>query len=134
MAGPVTVLFACVHNAGRSQMAAALFNQMSDPARARAISAGTRPADCVHAVVVEAMCESGLDLSAATPRLLTPELAAGVDRLVTMGCAEQCPALPGVRREDWPLPDPRDEPLARVREIRDAIRERVASLIAAEGW
>jgi arsenate reductase (thioredoxin) len=101
------VVFACVHNAGRSQMAAAWFNALTDPSRARAVSAGTRPGDHVHPVVVDAMREVDIDLSAATPRLLTREIAAGAALLVTMGCGEECPFIPGVRREDWPLDDPR---------------------------
>lgn len=124
------VLFACVHNAGRSQMAAALFNRAADPARARAISAGTRPADRVHPEVVEAMRELGVDLSNARPRLLTDDLARTTDLLVTMGCGEACPHVPGLSRDDWPLPDPKGEPPERVREIRDEIRVRVEGLVA----
>lgn len=129
-----TVIFACVHNAGRSQMAAALFNALSAPALARAVSAGTRPGDRVHPEVVEVMREVGLDLSAERPRLLTEELARGAELLVTMGCGDACPAVPGLRRDDWPLPDPKGQPLERVREIRDEIRERVRELIAREAW
>ena len=128
------VLFACVHNAGRSQMAAAFFNALADPTRARALSAGTVPAERVHPEVVAAMAEVGIDLSAARPRRLTDELAAGAHVLVTMGCGEACPLVPGLRREDWPLPDPKGQPPARVREIRDAIRGRVAALVDAAGW
>ena len=128
------VLFACVHNAGRSQMAAALFNALADPAKARAVSAGTSPGDRVHPIVVEALREVGIDLSGARPRKLTEELAAGADLLITMGCGDQCPHVPGLRRYDWPLADPKDQPLARVREIRDDIRARVEALIGAEGW
>ena len=86
-----TVLFACVHNAGRSQMAAAFFNALADPAKAHAQSAGTRPADRVHPVVIEAMREEGVDLSGTTPRRLTPELARGAGWLITMGCGDECP-------------------------------------------
>ncbi len=128
------VIFACVHNAGRSQMAAALFNKLGDPSKARALSAGTAPADRVHPVVVAVMQEEGLDLSRAHPQKLTPDLAAGAELLITMGCGDDCPYLPGVRRDDWPLPDPKDQPIERVRAIRDDIRARVASLIAREGW
>jgi arsenate reductase len=128
------VIFACLHNAGRSQMAAAFFNQMTDPARARAISAGTRPADRVHPEVVEVMREAGLDLAGATPQRLTPELAAGARHLVTMGCGEECPFLPGVQVQDWPLDDPKGQPTPRVREIRDRIRARVAEFVRAQGW
>jgi arsenate reductase (thioredoxin) len=127
-----TVVFACVHNAGRSQMAAGWFRHLADPARARAISAGTEPGERVHPVVVEAMREVGIDLSATTPQKLTPELAAGSQVLVTMGCGDKCPFVPGARVEDWPLEDPKDQPLERVRAIRDEIRDRVADLIALE--
>lgn len=129
-----TVIFACVHNAGRSQMAAAFFNQMADTAIARAASAGTRPGERVHPEVVEAMRESGIDLSTAKPELLTPELAAGADLLITMGCGDECPVVPGVRRDDWPLSDPKGQPAERVRQIRDDIRGRVWKLLANEGW
>jgi arsenate reductase len=128
-----TVIFACVRNAGRSQMAAAFFNRLADPARARALSAGTRPADRVHPEVVAVTQEEGVDLSAARPRTLTPELAAEADLLITMGCGDECPYLPGARREDWPLDDPQGQPLDRVRAIRDDIRARVEALIAREG-
>ena len=100
-----TYIFACVHNAGRSQMAAAFFNQLADPQKARAVSAGTAPGPRVHPVVLEIMQEIGLDLSHAQPQLLTEELATGATLLVTMGCGEKCPYVPGLRRDDWPLPD-----------------------------
>jgi arsenate reductase len=128
------VLFACVHNAGRSQMAAALFNAVADPAKARALSAGTRPASRVHPEVLDALREVGIDLSAAIPRRLTPELAREASLLVTMGCGEDCPAVPGLRREDWPLPDPKDQPIERVREIRAEVERRVRDLVARNGW
>lgn len=128
------VLFACTHNAGRSQMAAALFNALADPSRARAISAGTRPGPAVHPEVAAVMRELGFDLSSAAPRLLTDELAAGVDLLVTMGCGEECPYVPGVERDDWALPDPKGRPLEEVRAIRDRIRAQVESLVARRGW
>jgi arsenate reductase len=128
------VVFACVHNAGRSQMAAAFFTQLADPQRARAVSAGTAPAAHVHPQVVAAMREVGIDLAAARPTKLTPELAAGASLLVTMGCGEACPAVPGLRREDWPLADPKDQQLDGVRAIRDDVRARVHALIAREGW
>jgi arsenate reductase len=127
-----TVIFACVHNAGRSQMAAAFFNALADPARMRALSAGTEPGPRVHPVVVDAMNEAGIDLKDATPRRLTAELARGAQLLVTMGCGEACPAVPGLRRLDWPLPDPKGRALADVRPIRDEIRRRVEALIAEE--
>ena len=125
-----TVIFACVHNAGRSQMAAAFFNAIADPKRARAVSAGTQPGARVHAEVVAAMREVGVDLSAAVPQRLTDELAAGADLLITMGCGDACPAVPGLRRDDWPLPDPKGQPIERVREIRDEICSRVSDLVA----
>jgi arsenate reductase len=130
-----TVIFACVHNAGRSQMAAAWFNELADPGKARAVSAGTEPGDRVHPEVLAAMNEVGVDLSGATPRLLTPEMVAGAGRLVTMGCGEACPvAPPSVVRDDWPLDDPKGKPLERVRIIRDDIRERVRALLREQGW
>ena len=129
-----TVLFACVHNAGRSQISAALFNLLADPAEARAISAGTEPGSSVHPEVLAAMKELGVDLSAAKPRKLTKELAESASLLVTLGCGESCPVVPGLRREDWPLEDPKEKPMPRVREIRDAIAARIRQLIEREGW
>jgi len=128
------VLFACIHNAGRSQMAAALFNVAADPAKARALSAGTTPGPAVHPEVAAAMREIDIDLSSAKPRLLTDDLAGSVSMLITMGCGEECPYVPGVERDDWALPDPKGRPIAEVRAIRDDIRRRVASLIEARGW
>jgi arsenate reductase (thioredoxin) len=128
------VIFACVHNAGRSQMAAAFFNALVDPARARATSAGTSPGDRVHPEVVAAMTEVGIDLAGARPQRLTPELAGTAQMLVTMGCGDECPFVPGVSRDDWPLDDPKGRPLDEVRGIRDQIRARVEDLIAREGW
>ena len=130
----VNVVFACVHNAGRSQMAAAFFNELADPARARATSAGTQPAEAVHRVVVDVMKEAGIDVSGHRPRLLTPELAKDARLLVTMGCGDECPVVPGLERADWPLPDPRDRPLAEVRAIRDDVRSRVLRLVTSRGW
>ena len=132
-APPRTVLFACVQNAGRSQIAAALFNQLADPAKARAISAGTRPAARVHPETVQVMREEGVDLSAATPQMLTPDLARGVGVLVTMGCGDACPVVPGTPVEDWPLEDPQGQPLSEVRRIKEQIRTRVEDLIARLG-
>ncbi|MCE9672302.1 arsenate reductase ArsC [Myxococcus stipitatus] len=129
-----TVIFACVHNAGRSQMAAAFFNALVAPERARAVSAGTRPGERVHPEVVAAMAEVGLDLSEVRPRLLTDELARDARWLVTMGCGEVCPHVPGSRRDDWPLEDPKGQPVERVREIRDEVRARVVTLLQREGW
>ena len=129
-----TVLFACVENAGRSQMAAALFNALAEPSAARALSAGTDPAERVHPAVAQVMRELGLELGDAPPRHLTRDLVARADVLITMGCGAACPVVPGVPHEDWPLPDPKDEPVERVREIRDQIRARVEALIARSGW
>lgn len=129
-----TVLFACVHNAGRSQMAAAFFNASSDPSKARALCAGTEPAAQVHPEVVEAMREVGIDLSGARPTRLTGELASQAQMLVTMGCGEACPLVPGLRRENWNLSDPRGQSPEHVRTIRDDIRRRVERLVATEGW
>jgi arsenate reductase (thioredoxin) len=129
-----TVLFACVHNAGRSQMAAALFNELADPARARAISAGTEPGSQVHPEVVTAMREVGIELAAASPQKLTDELAATASLLVTMGCGETCPAVPGLKRMDWPLEDPKGKPIDRIRRIRDDVRQRVSELLGQQGW
>jgi arsenate reductase len=129
-----TVIFACVHNAGRSQMAAAFFNGLADPDSARALSAGTAPAERVHTEVVTVMAECGIDLTGVTPRRLTADLAAGAAWLITMGCGDQCPFIPGAHIEDWPLPDPKGRPLDEVRDIRDEISRRVQALIAREGW
>jgi arsenate reductase (thioredoxin) len=128
-----TYLFACVHNAGRSQMAAAFFNALADPRHARAISAGTAPGERVHPEVVAMMREVGIDLGAAKPQKLTTELAAGTSVLVTMGCGDECPYVPGMRIEDWPLEDPKAKPAGVVRRIRDEIRSRVEDLIRREG-
>jgi len=122
-----TVIFACVHNAGRSQMASAFFNQ-APPAGWRALSAGTQPAEHVHPVVAEVMNELGLDLSSAQPQKLTDELARDAALLVTMGCGENCPYVPGLEVQDWALPDPKGQPIERVREIRDEIKGRVLRL------
>jgi len=129
-----TVLFACVHNAGRSQIAAALFNASADRAKARAVSAGTQPGVGVHPEVVTTMRELGIDLAEARPTLLTEELARGASLLVTMGCGEACPVIPGVPREDWPLDDPKGRPIEDVRRIRDEIRARVTALLARESF
>ena len=107
---PLVVVFACVHNAGRSQTAAAYFNQIAHLDKARALSAGTQPAARVYPEVVDAMREAGVDLRAAKPPLLTPDVAPRIDWLITMGCGESGPVLPGARREDWPLDDPQGQP------------------------
>jgi arsenate reductase (thioredoxin) len=129
-----TVLFACVHNAGRSQMAAGWFNLLVDSTKAQAISAGTDPSPRVHPEVVAAMNEVGVDLSGAPTSKLTTELAQGAQTLITMGCGDQCPVVPGLKRDDWPLEDPKGKPIARVREIRDEIRQHVEALLEREGW
>ena len=129
-----TVIFACVHNAGRSQMASAFFNALADPERARAVSAGTEPGGRVHPEVVITMAELGIDLSAARPQRLTDELAASGTWLVTMGCGEQCPHVPGLQRADWPLEDPKGRSPERVAEIRDEVRARVAVFVREQGW
>jgi arsenate reductase len=145
-----TVIFACVHNAGRSQMAAAWFNHLrkiqtatsklqtphanlqretKEATEIQAISAGTSPADRIHPEVLEVMNEVGIDLSSATPQKLTAQLAEGGALLVTMGCGDECPYVPGLKIEDWPLEDPKGKPIERVREIRDEIRDRVEDLL-----
>jgi arsenate reductase (thioredoxin) len=129
-----TVLFACVHNAGRSQMAAAIFNKLADPQKARAVSAGTQPATRVHPEVVDAMRELRVDLSNLVPKKLTDELARGADILITMGCGDECPVVPGIARDDWPLEDPKGQPVERVRLIRFEIERRVRRLLAERGW
>jgi arsenate reductase len=131
---PARVIFACVHNAGRSQMAAALFNDLADPSRAVALSAGTAPGPRVHPVVVDAMHEIGIDVSAARPTLLTDDLAREAALLVTMGCGDACPHVPGLARDDWPLADPKERPLEEVRGIRDDIAGRVRALLDGRGW
>jgi glycerol uptake facilitator-like aquaporin/protein-tyrosine-phosphatase len=127
--GPMkTFIFACVHNAGRSQMAAAFFNLYAEPG-CRAISAGTQPAERVHPEVAAVMQEIGIDLSAARPQKLTGELTRRADVLVTMGCGEACPFVPGMRVIDWQLPDPKGQLIEKVREIRDQIHEQVKGLL-----
>jgi arsenate reductase (thioredoxin) len=128
------VIFACVHNAGRSQMAAAFFNHLANPTLAHAVSAGTNPADRVHPAVVEVMQEAGLDLRDSRPQRLTAALAHDARLLVTMGCGDQCPFAPGVAVADWPLPDPKDRPVEEVRRIRDDVRGRVETLVTSSGW
>jgi arsenate reductase len=127
-----TFIFACIHNAGRSQMSAAFFNQLAAPDLARGISAGTRPAEHVHPVVVDAMREVGIDLSDAKPQKLTAELAQNAEMLVTMGCGDECPYVPGLRCDDWLLPDPKGQGIESVRQIRDEIKRRVLDLLERE--
>ena len=123
------VLFVCLHNAGRSQMSQALFERAAD-GRHTAASAGTTPADRVHPEVVEVMRELGIDLAARHPQLLTRELALQADVVVTMGCGDQCPFLPGKRYLDWELEDPKGRPVEEVRATRDEIARRVEELLA----
>lgn len=125
-----TILFACVHNAGRSQMAAAWFNHFAVSSKILAFSAGTEPGERVHLEVIAIMREVDIDLSSAQPQKLTPELANRTDMLITMGCGEACPVLPShVERRDWPLEDPKGKDLTSVRRIRDDIKERVVELL-----
>jgi arsenate reductase len=128
------VIFACIHNAGRSQMAAAWFNALADKNKAHAVSAGTQPGTRVHPEVLQAMREVGIDLEGATPRQLTDDLAKDATILITMGCGEQCPHVPGLRHLDWPLEDPKGKPVERVREIREEVKTLVQQLLSAEAW
>jgi arsenate reductase (thioredoxin) len=124
-----SVLFVCLHNAGRSQMSAALFERAA-AGRHRALSAGTTPGDRVHPEVVDVMAELGIDLAGRTPRRLTRELAEEADVVVTMGCGDECPYIPGKRYLDWDLEDPKGRPIAEVRATRDDIATRVRALVA----
>jgi arsenate reductase len=130
----VKVVFACVHNAGRSQMAAAFFNQLADPQKAQAISAGTEPGEHIHPEVLVVMREIGIDLSHANPQKLTEELAKDAQLLITMGCGDKCPYVPGVRRNDWPLRDPKGLPMEEVRAVRGEVKKRVQDLLIQEGF
>jgi arsenate reductase len=124
-----TVLFVCVHNAGRSQMAAGFLQHLAGD-RVRVLSAGSQPADTVNPVAVAAMAEVGIDLRASTPELLTDSAVQEADVVITMGCGDACPVYPGRRYEDWPLDDPAGQGLDAVRPIRDQIRSRVEALAA----
>jgi arsenate reductase (thioredoxin) len=124
-----TVLFVCRQNAGRSQMSQAIFTQAA-AGRHRALSAGTTPAEHVHPEVLQVMNELGIDLSDQIPTLLTRELAEQADLVITMGCGDECPFIPGKRYIDWQLPDPAGQPVDQVRAIRDEIADRVRALIA----
>jgi len=128
------VIFACVHNAGRSQMAAAFFNDIADRSRVDAVSVGTQPADRVHPVVVDTMREVGFDLGGNRPQRLTDDLARRASLLITMGCGDECPYVPGLERDDWPLDDPKGRSPDQVRAIRDDVRRRVDALVDARGW
>lgn len=122
------VLFVCLHNAGRSQMSQVLFQRAAHEAH-QARSAGTTPGEQVHPEVLEVMAELGIDLSDRKPQLLTEELAEWADIVVTMGCGDECPFIPGKRYIEWELPDPNGQPVDEVRKIRDEIQHRVASLL-----
>jgi protein-tyrosine-phosphatase len=125
------VLFLCVHNAGRSQMAAGFMRQFQ---AIEVFSGGSEPANSVNPVAVAAMQEKGIDVSKYVPQRWTMDLLESVDVVVTMGCGDACPYVPGLQIDDWPLPDPRGQDLDAVRAIRDDIRSRVVALLAAEGW
>jgi arsenate reductase (thioredoxin) len=125
----MNVLFVCLHNAGRSQMSEALFTRFAD-GRHQGRCAGTAPAGQIHPEVRQAMAEVGIDLAGRRPKRLTPEMAQWADIVVTMGCGDECPYIPGRRYLDWDLPDPRGKPLADVRLIRDEITRRVQRLLA----
>ena len=129
MSNNLQVLFVCVHNAGRSQMAAALTAHHSE-GRIDVRSAGTAPTDNVNAIVMEAMAELGIDLSQERPKLLQDEAVEASDVVITMGCGDACPVYPGVTYEDWELDDPAGQDLEAVRVIRDEIEERVTGLVA----
>jgi arsenate reductase len=126
------IVFACVHNAGRSQIAAGWARRLAGD-RLEVVSAGTQPGPHLNVQVVEAMREAGIDLSGVQPQLLTPDLAQGADYVVTMGCGESCPVVPGVKRLDWPITDTRGQPIEVVRRIRDEIQQRVLDLLRSEG-
>ncbi|MFD8793142.1 arsenate reductase ArsC [Streptomyces vinaceus] len=127
-----SVLFVCVHNAGRSQMAAAFLTHLGgDGVQVR--SAGSAPADTVNPAVVEAMREAGIDISAETPKVLTPEAVQSSDVVITMGCGDACPYFPGKRYLDWQLADPASQGVAAVRPIRDEIEGRIRSLLTELG-
>ena len=131
---PSKVVFACVANAGRSQMAAAIFNRLANPKRAFAISAGTRPANAIHPEVVSALREIDIDVSQARPQYLSSDLCKDAHIVITMGCGDECPLVPGVERDDWPIDDPKGQPLEVVRRIRDEIQARVIALIKERNW
>lgn len=128
------VLFVCGRNAGRSQMAAAFFSRLADTEQVSAISAGLDPAERVYPEVVEVMKEVGIDLSQVKPIALTARMQSETFFLVTLGCGERCPMIPAGRRADWSLADPHGQPLDRVREIRDEIRQLVTALVADKRW
>lgn len=124
-----TVLFVCVHNAGRSQMAAGYLSALAGD-RVQVLSAGSEPADRLNPIAVQAMAEEGIDIAANTPAILTTEAVKESDVVITMGCGDTCPIFPGKRYEDWDLTDPAGRPIEEVRPIRDEIRRRVEALVA----
>ncbi|MDF2576013.1 MAG: heat-shock protein HtpX [Agromyces sp.] len=124
-----TVLFVCVHNAGRSQMAAGYLRELAGD-RVEVLSAGSEPKDQINPVAIEAMAEEGIDIAGNTPKILTVEAVKESDVVITMGCGDACPIFPGKRYEDWELEDPAGKELETVRRVRDDIRGRVESLIA----
>ena len=124
-----TVLFVCIHNAGRSQMAAGYLRHLGE-GRIEVLSAGSTPADAINPVAVQAMAEEGIDIAAEQPKILTTDAVKSSDLVITMGCGDTCPFYPGKRYEDWVLEDPAGQGIASVRPIRDEIRGRVEALIA----
>lgn len=128
------VIFACIHNAGRSQMAAAFFNKYADPIKAMAISAGTQPATQVHPEVKTVMGEIEISMDQAHRKLLTAELAKDAEYLITMGCKENCPYIPGLKILDWPFQDPKGQSLENVRDTRDKIKTQVLNFLAQNSW
>jgi arsenate reductase (thioredoxin) len=124
-----SVMFVCVHNAGRSQMAAGYMTALSD-GQVEVRSAGSAPAERINPVAVQAMAEEGIDITAATPKVLTPDAVQASDVVITMGCGDACPFFPGVRYEDWELEDPAGNDIETVRRVRDDIRARVDTLLA----
>lgn len=129
MSGTPSVLFVCVHNAGRSQMAAALLTDLAGD-RIEVRSAGTEPADQINPAAIAAMAEIGIDITAATPKILVPDAVQASDIVITMGCGDTCPYFPGIAYRDWKFDDPAGQPLEVVRRVRDDIAERVRALIA----
>ena len=135
MTGPSTqstVLFVCVHNTGRSQMAAGFLRELGGE-RVRVLSAGSLPGDRINPVAVQAMAEVGIDIAGEQPKVITDEAVRSSDVVITMGCGDECPYFPGTRYEDWPLDDPAGQGIEAVRPIRDAIRARVEALLAELG-
>jgi arsenate reductase len=132
MSDQATVLFVCIHNAGRSQMAAGFLRTLGGD-RVQVLSAGSAPGQTVNPVAVEAMAEEGIDISGAIPALLTTDAVRESDVVITMGCGDACPVFPGKRYEDWVLEDPAGQGIEVVRRIRDEIRERIVTLLSELG-